>query len=90
MDDFIHGFVHRLSLSEKAYFKKFASFHHGNKDKNYLKLYELFIGQVNFDEEKLVPALDKIGLAKHYSSEQNYLYRQLMTSLINFHFENTT
>lgn len=90
MDDFIHGFVHKLSLSEKAYFKKFASFHHGNKDKNYLKLYDLFIGQANFVEEELVPALDKIGLAKHYSSEQNYLYRQLMTSLINFHFENTT
>jgi len=90
MDDFIHGFVHKLSLSEKAYFKKFASFHHGNKDKNYLKLYDLFIGQANFVEKELAPALDKIGLAKHYSSEQNYLYRQLMTSLINFHFENTT
>lgn len=90
MDDFIHNFAHKLSLSEKAYFKKFASFHHGNTDKNYLKLYGLLMKQKQFSAEDLVPALDKIGLAKHYSSEQNYLYRQLMTSLINFHFENTT
>ncbi len=90
MNNFIHDFVHTLSLSEKAYFKKFASFHHGNKDKNYLRLYELLMKHGVFDEKKLAPSLNKIGLAKHYSSEQNYLYRQLMTSLINFHFENTT
>jgi len=90
MDHFIHDFVHTLSLSEKAYFKKFASFHHGNMDKNYLKLYKLLMEQREFAEAELTPSLEKIGLAKHYSSEQNYLYRQLMTSLINFHFENTT
>ena len=90
MDNFIHDFVHTLSLSEKAYFKKFASFHHGNKDKNYLRLYELLMKDEVFEEEKLTDSLSKIGLAKHYSSEQNYLYRQLMTGLINFHFENTT
>ncbi len=90
MDDFIHNFVHSLNLSEKAYFKKFASFHHGNQDKNYLRLYALLMKQPQFSEEELTPELDKIGLAKYYGSEQNYLYRQLMTSLINFHFENTT
>lgn len=84
MIEFVHSFIHILSMNEKAYFKKKAMFYSGVKDKNYIRLYNALDKMERYDKAKLKNKFKNDPLGKHLSSEANYLFEQLLKSLVNF------
>jgi len=89
MKDFINEFVSALTMREKAYFKTYAQSSSGNKEKNYLRLFDAIEKMSDFDMEKLKEQFEDEPMSKYLSSEINYLLQQLLKSQINYHFESS-
>ncbi len=78
--------IHAMNMSEKRYFKLFATKTHLNADVNYLKIFNFLDKQKQYDEEKLIAALQKIGQKTAYlAADKNYLYKLILKSLRSFH-----
>ena len=89
MSKFLFDFVHDLSMREKAYFKRYVSIYDEDANKNYLKLYAAIEKMKIYDKAKLVEQFKGTSIDKYFSSEINYLKNKLLSSLINFHSNNS-
>ncbi|MEM1321286.1 MAG: hypothetical protein AAGG75_13610 [Bacteroidota bacterium] len=85
MSQFLYRFVGELSSRERAYFNRYARTYSDSAEKNYLKLYRL-LEKNKGKPYTQVQAMLKKAFPRSLSSENNYLYKQLMNALINFHF----
>ncbi len=84
--DALHELIHKLSPTEKRYFRRFTALH-GRKGKAYLDLFDLLEKQPVYDEIKLKAALHRTTFVDHLASGKNYLYQQLLKSLRLYHGE---
>jgi len=87
MSIFIHNFIKRMTMREKAYFKRFAKLYSEKAEKNYLQLFEAIARMEHFDKALLYKHFEGQPIARHLSSELNYLLKQLLKSMANFYLE---
>ena len=87
MKKYIFDLVHSLTMNEKSYFKKFATIHSSKTSKNYIRLFDAIAQMQGFDVQFLKKKFEGEPIAKHLSSEVNYLEEQILKSLTNFSFE---
>jgi len=85
----MHEFVHNMTMREKAYFKRFAQMYSGKKNKNYMQLYNELEKMTVFEKQKFNTRFANQPIGRQMSSELNYLFGQLLKSMINFHLENS-
>ncbi len=79
--DALHALIHSLSPNERRYFKLQALPSGGQPESNYMRLFEAMLGQPVYDEQALKQLFAQDPMAKHLSSEKNYLYRLILRSL---------
>ncbi len=89
MEDHVHALIHSLSSREKSYFKRYSRIHGDSPDRNYLHIYEFLEKQRDYDESKLKERFRDKSFVKYLSSEKNYLFEQLLNSLMNYHLNTT-
>lgn len=80
--------IKSLTKTEKGYFNKFAQMHGGNKDGNYLKLFNIIDGMESYDDDRLKKIVKGTSLAKHLSVSKNYLFKFILRALSSYHREN--
>jgi hypothetical protein len=89
MDDPLFSLIQSLSSREKSYFRRYSKIHGDNPDRNYLHIYNFLEKQKEFDETKLKAHFSDKPFVKYLSSEKNYLFEQILTSLMNYHLNTT-
>ncbi|MBA3706309.1 MAG: hypothetical protein H0W84_10560 [Bacteroidetes bacterium] len=77
--------IKSMSATEKAYFKKYTSMHVLGKENNYVRLFDAFAAQEEFDEIKIKKALKNRPVLKYFASSQDYLYKLIMKCLRAYH-----
>jgi len=77
----LHTFIHSLSQNEKRYFKLQASLGFEESRKNYWHLYELILGQRNYNEQQIKL---KLGSTR-FAQQKKHLEEKLLDSLRSFH-----
>ncbi|OWY21682.1 hypothetical protein C7N43_09000 [Sphingobacteriales bacterium UPWRP_1] len=88
MPDKLHELVQNLSGGEMRYFRQFAARSHKSSEKNYLHLFDEMVRLLKYDETILVDRLKKKGVNTQFlAADKNYLYRQIMKSLLIFYSE---
>ncbi len=74
--------IKALTITEKAYFKKYAYKQQTDTKENpYLKLFDAIDKQEVYDEEKLVKKFAKEKFAQKFSAAKNYLYQLILDCL---------
>lgn len=85
--------INSMTLSEKRYFKLFASMQVKGDQNNYLRLFEEIEKQAlesdTYDEVKIIQALANEKFIQYLPRVKNYLYKTIMKSLRNFHETNS-
>jgi hypothetical protein len=77
-NDHLWELIHKISPTEKAYFKKQSSTHSNNVEYNYLKLFDELNSILKFDIHKI----DLVYKSYHQSARlKNYLYELILSSL---------
>jgi hypothetical protein len=79
--DALHELIHSLSPTERRYFKLHALPGGGQPDSNSMRLFEVLLAQPSYDAAALRQAFAQDPMARHLSSEKNYLYRLILRSL---------
>jgi hypothetical protein len=88
--DNLFQLIKSLSKSEKRYFKIIAEKKNADvKGNNYLKLFNAIDKQEVYDEEKIIRQFSKSTFIKHLPSEKNYLYFNILKSLV-LYYEGTS
>lgn len=84
--DNLFQLIKSLSKSEKRYFKIIAEKKNADvKANNYLQLFNAIDKQEVYDEEKIIQQFSKSTFIKHLPSEKNYLYFNILKSLVLYH-----
>lgn len=84
--DNLFQLIKSLSKSEKRYFKIIAEKKNTDvKGNNYLQLFNAIDKQDEYDEEKIIRQFSKSTFIKHLPSEKNYLYFNILKSLVLYH-----
>lgn len=74
--------IKSLSVTEKAYFKKYAYKQpSNNKDHPYLRLFDAIEKQDEYNEEKLIKQFAKESIGQKFSAAKNYLYQLILDCL---------
>lgn len=84
--DHLHRLIGSLSRSEKGYFKKHSQLHVIGESNNYLRLFEAISKQKVYNESRLQKQLNLNS--RQFATVKNYLHRQLLKVLSNFHAGN--
>jgi len=87
--DKLFDLIKSLSKTEKGYFKKHSSKHIVGDKNNYVKIFEVIDTLKEYDEKKIKEAFKGQKLANHLSSEKDYLYQNILNSLIAYHSDNS-
>ena len=82
--------IRSMSKSEKVYFKKYTSMHVIGGENNYIKLFDAFAAQEEFDEKKIKAKLKNNSALKYFSSSQGYLYKLILKCLRAYHSDETS
>ena len=80
--------IESLTLSEKRYFKMFASMQVKGEQNNYLILFEeieKLIVEGTFDDDLLLARLGDAPFVRYLPRVKNYLYKSILKSLRSFH-----
>ena len=77
----LYVLIKSLSKSEKAYFKKFSSIHSSEKEKNYLKLFDLLDKMETFNQKIFEKRAFENSIAKNLSANKNYLYSLILRAM---------
>ena len=77
--------INSLKKGEKAYFKKYASFHTLGEKNNYLRLFEVIEKQKKYDENALFTHFKGEPMLNNFSVAKAYLYDLILESLEDFH-----
>jgi len=88
--DDLFQLIKSLSVTEKGYFKKYASLHGDMENKNYLKLFDAIEKQEVYDEDTIKKKFSQEKFIKHLPSEKNYLYHLLLNTLESYNTSNST
>lgn len=84
--DKLYELVQSMSMSEKRYFRIFASRHTIGKKNKYLQLFDLLEAAETFESDVFGEELKRKGLnIKHLASDKHYLYNLILRGLSNFH-----
>ncbi|MBS1651688.1 MAG: hypothetical protein JSU07_06720 [Bacteroidetes bacterium] len=75
----LHDLIHSLTEKERNYFIQLSSFQEG--DKNYLKIYNLLVETEIYNEDDVKSHFKNESFIKHFPSEKNQLFHQLLKSL---------
>lgn len=82
----LHELISCLTMSEKRYFKLFASKNTSNEQQNYVTLFDILAGMEEYNEALLKQHLQEQGVPTAYlAADKNYLYEVLLKSLRSFH-----
>jgi tetratricopeptide (TPR) repeat protein len=76
--------IRSLSMSEKRYFKHFASMGNAKDNTIYLRLFDIIESQKKYNEKKILKKIPEIK-PLHLSSKKNYLSQLILESLKWFH-----
>lgn len=87
--DSLHQLIHSMSMSEKRYFKIYASRHVVGETNNYQRLFDAIDKQEQYDEDALHRRFAGERFLRHLPSEKNYLYHQVLDSLNVFNRDKT-
>jgi hypothetical protein len=79
--------VKSLSVSEKRYFKMYATLQEGNK--TYLRLFNEIEKQKTYDENKIKEKFREEKFINQLSFTKNYLYKLIFKSLVNYKHESS-
>ena len=83
--NFTFELIKGMGKREKIYFRRFA--HLSNqKDKSYLRLYDLLVQEDTFDRERILAHFKGESTERHLSSKLIYLEEQIMNSLVNYYY----
>lgn len=77
--------IKSLTPAEKRYFKRFSTIYSGNKDNNYLRLFEVINKQKEYDEEAIKRKFKKEAFIKQLTFTKNTLNNKILKSLRSFH-----
>lgn len=78
----LYHLIHALSANEKRYFRLFAQRHGNEKDKLYMKVFDLIMAQEDgYDEEIVKKKLKTAAAIKQLPQTKNYLYDLIMQSM---------
>lgn len=83
----LHQLIHSLTKSEKRFFKLHSSLQEG--EKNYLKIFDAIDKQDVYDEASLKEEFKDETFIRHFPSEKNHLYRQILKALRAYHADNS-
>lgn len=87
----LHTLIQSLTKSEKRYFKLYSNQSTPEKEKNYIKLFDVLEKMPAYSEEELVVNLQTEGVnAKYLAADKNHLYNLILRSLRNFHTSRTS
>lgn len=89
MSEVLFRLIKSMSTSEKVYFKRMSKIHDARKNKNYLKVYEVFENMESYNKGDLMLFFKGTTIAKYLSSEVKYLKEKILTSLFNFNLNRT-
>lgn len=79
--------VKSLSKAEKGYFKKFAKGLEDKEDKNYILLFDILDKLDDYDESRVIKALEKKNKQHNLGVLKNYLYQLILRFLRSYHSE---
>ena len=77
--------IKSLNKAEKGFFKKFAKGLDDKEDKNYIILFDILDKLDEYDENKIIKALEKKNKQQNLAVLKNYLYHQLLRFLRSYH-----
>ncbi|TAL60058.1 MAG: hypothetical protein EPN85_08150 [Bacteroidetes bacterium] len=77
--------IKSLTMHEKMYFKRYASFHVLGEQNNYLALFDAINRQKHYDEKKLINHFVNHAFVRQFSVAKNRLYCQILNSLRDYH-----
>lgn len=83
--DLLFQLIHRMTKSEKRYFKLFATRNIKEKKNNYLKLFEAIEKQPAYDEARLKKQFKNSTFVKYFSTAKTQLKSQVLDALHEFH-----
>jgi len=86
-DDPLFELVKSLSISEKAYFRKFVRLHIKGEENNYVRLFEVVETMEYYDELAIKDGLGPENFPKQLHRVKNYLHHQILRSLRTYHAE---
>lgn len=87
----LHILIKSLTKSEKRYFKLYSNQSTPDKEKNYIKLFDVLERMPDYSEEGLLANLQTEGVnAKYLAADKNHLYNLILRSLRNFHTSRTS
>ncbi len=76
-------------MSEKRYFKIYATRHVIGNENNYVKLFDTLESQVESNDEKLKKKLKNSAISNNLSKHKHYLYNLILRSLNAFHLDSS-
>ncbi|MBI2271394.1 MAG: hypothetical protein HYU69_13705 [Bacteroidetes bacterium] len=79
--------IRSMSMSEKRYFKLFASRHTIGEKNNYVLLFELIEKQDQYNEEAIRQQLKGIDFVRHLHVVKNYLYNLILKAMRQYNNE---
>jgi cob(I)alamin adenosyltransferase len=85
----LYELIHSLTGAEKRFFKIQAKRHTTGVKNNYVRLFDLFEKQHQFDENHIENMAQKASFVKYFAAEKNYLYQLILDSLDVFHKESS-
>lgn len=85
--DELFNLIKSLTKTEKRFFKLQSSLQSG--EKNYLKIFSVIDAQDEYDEDAVKYHFRNERFIKHFPSEKNHLYKQLLKSLRAYHADNS-
>lgn len=87
--DSLFKLIKSLSRNEKGYFKKIMAAISPVENKQVIKLFDAIESQKEYDEEKIKQKFKDDKLSKNLSVSKNYLFNAILSTLRNYHKENT-
>lgn len=87
----LHTLIRSLTKSEKRYFKLYSNQSTPEKEKNYIKLFDVLEKMSAYSEKELLAKLLAEGVnPKYLAADKNHLYNLILRSLRNFHTSRTS
>lgn len=77
----LHKLVHSLTPSERAYFKKYVYKSKNDQDNQYIKIFDLIVKQLKYDEVALKLKIQNIKILKNFSATKSYLEELILNTL---------
>jgi len=88
--DSLHELVHSLDRNEKRYYRMYCSRHAIGGENEYAVLFDLILGQTEYDEESLRQQMLQMGSRQGLVKGKHYLKRTILKAMASYHAENSS